>query len=103
MTLRFVLAPVALAGALLFATSPVLRADDDCQKRTINADHRLHEAIQKHGPDSPDAQHWRQELAEARSYCYQHDHRWWDEDNHKWHTDRDWDDHDHDHDHDYNH
>ena len=25
--------------------------------------------------------------------------KWWDEDNRRWHTDRDWDDHDHDRDH----
>jgi len=39
----------------------------------------------------------RQQLHEAREYCWTHAHKWWDEDNHRWHTDRDWDDHDHDH------
>jgi hypothetical protein len=24
-------------------------------------------------------------------------HRWWDEHEHRWHTERDWDDHDHGH------
>ena len=42
----------------------------------------------------------RQQLHEAREYCWSHAHKWWDEDSHRWHTDRDWDDHDHDHDHD---
>jgi hypothetical protein len=96
MTLRFALAPIALAGALLFATASVVRADDDCQKRTEKADHNLHEAIRKHGPQSPEAEHWRQELAAARSYCWGHDHRWWDEDGHRWHTEQDWNEHDHD-------
>jgi hypothetical protein len=94
---RFVWAPLVCAGALFLATASVVRADDDCQKRTIKADHNLHEAIKKHGPESPEAAHWRQELAAARSFCWEHDKRWWDEDAHKWHTDHDWDDHDHDH------
>jgi hypothetical protein len=87
-------------GAFLFAVgTPVLRADDDCQKRIIKADHKLHEAAEHHGWDSPDARHWREELSAARSWCWEHNHRWWDEDGHHWRTDRDWDDHDHDHDH----
>lgn len=101
-SLYAVLAPFALGAALLLNAGTV-RADDDCQKRTINADHKLHEAAAKHGWDSPQAQHWRQELAEARAYCWDHEHKWWDEDAHRWHSDRDWDDHDHDHDHDMNH
>jgi len=35
-------------------------------------------------------------LREAREWCWTHEHKWWDEDNRRWHTDRDWDDHDHD-------
>jgi len=92
-----VVAPLALGGAFLLAAAGPLRAGDDCQKRTIKADHKLHEAIQKHGPDSPDARHWREELAAARSYCWEHSHRWWDEDAHQWRTERNWDEHDHDH------
>lgn len=95
MTLRFALPRIALAGALLVATTAVVRADD-CQKRTAKADHNLHEAISKHGPQSPEAEHWRQELAAARSYCWEHDHRWWDEDGKRWHTEQDWNEHDHD-------
>ncbi len=101
MSFRFALAPILFAGALMFAGSSVVRAEDDCQKRTIRADHNLHEAIHKHGPQSPEAEHWRQELAEARSYCWAHDHRWWDEDSKNWHSDHDWDDHDHDQNHDH--
>ena len=94
---RFAWTPLVIAGALIFGASSVVRADDDCQKRTIKADHNLHEAIEKHGPHSPQAEHWRSELAEARSYCYEHNHRWWDEDARRWHSDKDWDDHDHEH------
>jgi hypothetical protein len=91
-------APVVLTGALFLAGAAAVRADDDCQKRTMNADHKLHEAIEHHGYNSPQAEHWRHELAEARSYCWEHNHRWWDEDAHQWRNDRGWDDHDHDHD-----
>jgi hypothetical protein len=93
---RFVLTPLVCAGAMFFAAN-VVRADDDCQKRTIKADHNLHEAIKKHGPQSPEAEHWRQELAASRSFCWDHDKRWWDEDAHQWRTEHSWDDHDHEH------
>ena len=91
-----VFAPAALLGALFLVGAGPLRADEDCQKRTAIADHKLHEAIEHHGPESSQAQHWRHELAESRNYCYEHMHRWWDEDAHRWRTDRDWDEHDHD-------
>src|SRR5271168_934298 len=94
---RFVRATVAaatLSGFLLFAGTPALRADDDaCRGRIIRADHRLHEAAERHGWDSPQAAERRRDLAAAREYCFAHGHRWWDEDGHRWHTDRDWDDH----------
>jgi hypothetical protein len=48
----------------------------------------------------PNTTNARQQLHEAREYCWSHAHKWWDEGNHRWHTDRDWDDRDHDHDHD---
>jgi hypothetical protein len=99
--MRLGLAPALLAGAVLFAGSTVLRAEDDCQKRVAKADHNLHEAIEHHGWQSSQAERWRHELAEARSYCWDHHHRWWDEDTRRWHSDHDWDDHDHDHDHDH--
>jgi hypothetical protein len=91
-----VLTAAALAGLLM--TAPRLRADDACQRRVAHADHRLHEAIEHHGYQSGEAEHWRHELHEARERCWRDEHRWWDEDGHRWHTDQDWDDHDHDHD-----
>jgi len=94
--LRFVLAPALFAGVLLFAGATNLRAED-CQKRTVHADHKLHEAVAKHGWQSPEADHWRHELAEARAFCWEHGHRWWDEDGHRWRAEHDWDEHDHDH------
>ena len=87
---------LALAGSMFLAGARVVRADDDCQKRIAHADHKLHEAIEHHGRNSEQAEHWRHELHEAREYCWQHSHRWWDEDEHRWRTEHDWDEHDHD-------
>ena len=90
-------APAALAGAFLFMGASALRADErGCQRRLAKADHQLHEASKHHGWESKQAKHARHELREAREWCWTHEHKWWDEDNRRWHTDRDWDDHDHD-------
>jgi hypothetical protein len=96
--IRAFLSASALGAALFFAGATPLRADDDCQKRIAHADHKLHEAAEHHGWDSPQAAKYRHQLAEARAWCWEHSHRWWDEDGRRWRTDRDWDDHDHDHD-----
>jgi len=54
---------------------PAAQAGDDCQKRIVQADHKLHEAVEHHGWQSSQAEHWRHELAEARAYCWDdHDH-----------------------------
>ncbi len=97
---RSALAAVAMVGLLAFVATPRVYADDydRCQRRIAKADHRLHEAIEHHGWNSRQADHARHELHEARERCWNNYHRWWDEDGHRWHTDRDWDDHDHDHD-----
>src|SRR5579864_1576021 len=75
------LATAALAGFLLLAGTSRLRAEDACQRRIARADHKLHEAIEHHGYRSEQARHWRQQLHEAREYCWKVSHRWWDEDN----------------------
>jgi hypothetical protein len=91
------LAAAALAGALIFMGPPAVRADEGaCQRRIAKADHRLHEAAEHHGWESRQVVNARQQLHEAREYCWSHAHKWWDEDNHRWHTDHDWDGHDHD-------
>jgi hypothetical protein len=54
--------------------------------------------VEHHGWESRQAEHWRHELGEARAYCWEHSHHWWDEDGRRWHDQHDWDDHDHDHD-----
>jgi len=89
---KLIVTGAALAGVLLF-TTPQLRADEaECQHRLAKADHKLHEAVEHHGWDSREADHARHELHEAREYCWNAYHRWWDEDEHRWHSDRDWDD-----------
>lgn len=97
-SIKATVATALLGGFLIFAVgAPTVRADDDaCRNRIAKADHRLHEAAEHHGWDSPQASRARHQLREAREYCFTHGHRWWDEDGQRWHTDRDWDDHDHD-------
>jgi hypothetical protein len=94
-SVKTTIAAVVLSGSLLLIGAPRMQADS-CQHRLARADHRLHEAAERHGWESREAQHARVQLHEAREYCWAHSHRWWDEDNHRWHSERDWDDHDHD-------
>lgn len=100
---RKFLAAATMAGFMVFMGAPMARADQsECQHRIERADHKLHEAGERHGWQSRQAEHARQELREARERCWNTNHRWWDADGHRWRTDRDWDDHDHDHgDHDH--
>jgi|SRR5580693_3816764 hypothetical protein len=93
---KVAMAMAALAGFLAFSSTPV-RADDSCQRKVEKIDRNLHEAIAHHGSESKEAAHWREELAEQRERCWNAEHRWWDEDAHKWRTEHDWDAHDHDH------
>jgi len=95
---------VLAAGLTLFAGAGIVKADG-CQERIHRADHNLHEAIEHHGYDSRQAHHWREELHNAREYCWEHSHKWWDVEGNRWHSDRDWDDNDHEHyrDHDRDH
>src|SRR3989442_1053912 len=99
---RALLVSAVVLGMLAFAGAPRASAEDydRCQRRIAKADHRLHEAAEPHGWESRQVVNARQQLHEAREYCWTHAHKWWDEGNHRWHTGRDWDDHDHDHGHD---
>ena len=88
----------ALCAAFLLTAVPRARAEDPerCQRRVEHAEHELHEAIEHHGRHSRQADHERRELREARERCWRERHQWWDEHEHRWHTERDWDEHDHD-------
>jgi hypothetical protein len=35
-------------------------------------------------------------LHNVRERCWREQHRWWEEHERRWHTERDWDEHDHD-------
>jgi hypothetical protein len=87
-----------LAVALFFTTVPRLRAEsyDHCQRRIAHAEHEVHLAVERHGRNSRKADHERLELHEARERCWRERHQWWDEREHRWHAERDWDDHDRD-------
>jgi hypothetical protein len=86
----------ALAAVLLFAAAPGAAGyNDDCSQRTARAEHKLHEAIERHGPRSRQAEHWRYELRKERERCWRERRQWWDEHEHRWHHDRDWNDRDH--------
>src|ERR1700757_1229670 len=87
-----------LTAALSLTTVPGLYGEDidRCQRRVAHADHELHEAIEKHGRHSRQADHERRELHEARERCWREQHRWWDEHEHRWRTEHDWDERDHD-------
>jgi len=89
-------ASTAAFFGLLFCLAPGAKANE-CQDRIRHADRALHKAAARHGWDSPQAAERRRELFAAREWCWAHGHRWWDEDGHRWHRDRDWDEHDHDH------
>ena len=89
---------IILAAVLLCSTVPLLQAEtlNRCQRRVVHAEHELHEAIDKHGRHSRQANHERGELHNARERCWRERHEWWDEHEHRWHKDRDWNEHDHD-------
>ena len=89
---------VVLAAVLLSAVVPRLQAEDldECQRRVAHAEHDLHEAIERHGHHSKQANHERRELHNARVRCWRERHQWWNEHEHRWHKERDWNEHDHD-------
>lgn len=96
---RTLLTSMAIAAAMvLFTGVPRAHAEseEECQHRIAHADHELHEAIERFGPESRQAEHERHELHEARERCWREHRRWWDEDAHRWHDQHDWDDRDHD-------
>ena len=95
---RSVIGAAVGAGVFLLTSAPEARADsvEHCQRRIAHADHELHEAIERHGLHSRQAEHERRELHEVRERCWREHHRWWDEHEQRWRTDREWDDRDHD-------
>ncbi len=93
---------LTLAGAGIAAFAMLLGAlqlrANECQKRTEKAAHHLHDAVVHHGDHSPQADRARHELNDAREYCWDHGHRWWDSDSQQWHSNHGWDNGQSDHD-----
>jgi hypothetical protein len=92
--LRSLLLPLAAFALTLCVAAPSVQAEspEHCQRRIIHAEHELQLAIERHGRDSRAAEVKRHDLHEARERCWAEQHRWWDEREHRWHTERDWDD-----------
>lgn len=103
------LAMVATLGALCFlAAVPRAHADDrdrdrdrdreraKCQERIEKAEHKLDEAIRKHGEYSHQARDRRRDLSEQREHCWSEFHSYWNGHDHAWHNEHDWDRDDHD-------
>jgi hypothetical protein len=95
---KSLLSLVILTAVLLCAAVPRSRAEDldRCQRRIAHAEHELHEAIERHGRHSTQANHERRELNKAREHCWHERHEWWEEHERRWHKERDWNEHDHD-------
>lgn len=96
-TKSLLLSASLIGGLALFTVVPRVHAESEeqCQRRIAHADHELHEAVERHGRRSPEAEHRRRELHEARERCWREHHRWWDEDARRWREEH-WDDRDHD-------
>src|SRR5260221_11061368 len=89
---KSLLAVTLLAGALLCLALPRLQAEDldRCQRRVVHAEHELHEAIEKHGRNSRQANHERRELRAAREHCWRERQVWWGEHGTRWPQERGW-------------
>lgn len=83
------LASAALGAMLFFAGAPAATAadHDDCAKRIRKTERKLHEAIEDHGYNSRQANHWRHERREAYERCDRYGNGYRDRD----YRDRDWD------------
>ena len=66
------LATAALGGFFFLASAPGAQAagPDNCQRRIAKTEHELGEAIEDHGYNSRQANHWRHERREAYERCY---------------------------------
>lgn len=66
------LAAAALGGFFFLASPPGAQAAgrDSCERRIAKTEHELGEAIEDHGYNSRQANHWRHERREAYERCY---------------------------------
>jgi hypothetical protein len=88
------IAIAATFGALcFFAGVPRAQADDrdSCRIRVERAEHKLDDAIRKHGEYSHQANDKRRDLNRERERCWNQVHGYWNGRDNQWHNDRDWD------------
>jgi len=66
------LVTVVLEGFLLFGGAPGAKANNGCDddRRIDRAEWKLHEAIERHGYYSRQADHWRHEVREEQERCW---------------------------------
>jgi hypothetical protein len=97
--IRLLASFIAGVGLLCFTSLPLAHADSEeqCQHRIEQANHKLHDAIDHHGPTSHEADKARHDLQNEREKCWREHHKWWDADEHRWHDQQDWDQHPPDH------
>lgn len=83
-----------MAGLLLlFATAPVVHADekDKCRHAIEKAEARLDRAIHDKGEHSREADDRRRELNAERERCWGQYHQWWNGKDQRWETEHNWD------------
>jgi len=83
-----------IVGALTFFTAavPQARADDrsKCQHAVEKAETRLDKAISDKGERSHEAEERRRDLNAERERCWGQYHQWWNGKEHRWETERNW-------------
>jgi hypothetical protein len=84
---------VGWALLLFVAAAPQARADDrsHCQHAIEKAESRLDHAIAHNGDHSREADDRRRELNAERQRCWEAYHQWWNGKEHRWETERTWD------------
>lgn len=89
------LAALALTAALVLATAPKVRAEDDgrtrCQHRVEKAEEHYRHEAREHGRHSRQAENARERLNAQWDRCWNEAHAWYDPHRREWRTDRDWD------------
>jgi hypothetical protein len=77
---------------LLIAAPPPAQADgrERCQRNMERGEARLQDAIHRFGGNSKIAIQRYRELNAERERCWNLYHSWWGVNDHRWHTERDW-------------
>ncbi len=92
-------AVVAVALLLFVSAAPQARADEHakCQHAIEKAEARLDRAIHHSGEHSREADERRRDLNAERERCWNEYHGWWNGKEHRWETERNWEEEHHDH------